>query len=157
MLVLLVISIPSIYMQMDTCDCNCNKNEYFYEDCGQIFGTSTINNGEDAYPEQFPWQVMVGVEDFDSETFSTCGGSLITHQHVLTAAHCVLGKSIEEISVLVGHLDWSEAQQTAQEDFRYITEISIFPQYKSWKSESDVSVLTLEQSVSFSSRDLQKL
>jgi len=111
---------------------------------------STINNGEVAYPSQFPWQVLIGVEDSVTGELSTCGGSLITHQHILTAAHCIDGRSVEEISVLVGNHDWKEAQKTAQDDFRYIIEIKIFPSYSHWKSESDIGLLTLEHSVSFS-------
>jgi integrin beta 3 len=43
-----------------------------------------ITNGIVAAPCQFPWQVAV-ITDY---TFF-CGGSLISSQWVLTAAHCV--------------------------------------------------------------------
>jgi len=42
-----------------------------------------IINGTDADPEQFPWQVALII---DNTYF--CGGSLISSQWVLTAAHC---------------------------------------------------------------------
>ena len=151
-LFILIMSVKTVYMQQDSCNCNCNKNEYFYEDCGHVASTSTINNGEEAYTGQFPWQVLVGIDNFSTGEFEICGGSLITHQHVLTAAHCVFGKSLEQISVLVGHLDWKKAQDQASDDFLFITDISIFPSYTNYETESDVGILTLEHSVSFSSR-----
>ena len=158
-LFVLIMAIPSVCMhQIDTYNCNCNKNEYFYEDCGHIIGTSTINNGEVAYPGQFPWQVLVGVEDFNTGKSEICGGSLITHQHILTAAHCVFGKTEDQISVLVGHIDWKKAQDTGSEDFFYIVDIEVYPSFidkDAWRSEPDVGILTLEHSVSFSTRDLQ--
>ena len=45
-----------------------------------------IINGTPAVPCQFPWMVAVIT---DNQYF--CGGSLISKQWVLTAAHCVQG------------------------------------------------------------------
>jgi secreted trypsin-like serine protease len=43
-----------------------------------------ITNGYTAYHGQFPWQVALFI---DKSAF--CGGSLISSQWILTAAHCV--------------------------------------------------------------------
>ena len=151
-LIILILGIQSVYMQSDTCDCNYNKKEYFYEDCAQVIGTTTINNGEEAALGQFPWQVLVG-DDISGEL---CGGSLITHQHVMTAAHCVFGRSAEDMLLLVGHIDW---QNAPSDDFSYIIEIKIYPSYTTkdaWMSAPDIAILTLEHSVSFSKRNFFK-
>lgn len=155
-LFILIMSFPLVYMQSDTCncdcDCNCNKNEYFYEDCGHVVGTTTISKGEEANPGQFPWQVLVG----DDVSGELCGGSLITHQHVLTAAHCVFGRTVDEITVLVGHIYWDKA---LPDDFSHISAIKIYPSFtteKAWVSKPDISILTLEHSVKFSERKFQK-
>ena len=42
-----------------------------------------VTNGQDAYRGQFPWQAALSI---DGRSF--CGGSLISNQWVLTAAHC---------------------------------------------------------------------
>ncbi|XP_067648238.1 collagenase-like [Eurosta solidaginis] len=54
-----------------------------------------ILNGQTAAANQFPYQA--GLELFDGEIWSFCGGSLISNEWVLTAAHCTL----DAISVIV--------------------------------------------------------
>lgn len=44
-----------------------------------------IINGEEASPNQFPFHVGVKSEK------GLCGGSLISEEYVLTAAHCTFG------------------------------------------------------------------
>ena len=39
---------------------------------------------------EYPWQVFIESPDKREEPW--CGGSLITNQHVLTAAHCIIGE-----------------------------------------------------------------
>lgn len=43
-----------------------------------------IIHGEDAAPGQWPWQI-----ELDREGAFACGGSIIDHYWILTAAHCV--------------------------------------------------------------------
>ena len=49
-----------------------------------------IIGGEPAPPGRWPWQVSLQRDTGDGVVFRhTCGGSLLTNEWVLTAAHCV--------------------------------------------------------------------
>uniref|UniRef100_A0A8C6H617 Chymotrypsin C (caldecrin) n=1 Tax=Mus spicilegus TaxID=10103 RepID=A0A8C6H617_MUSSI len=50
--------------------------------------SARVVGGEDAVPNSWPWQVSLQYLRDDTWRH-TCGGSLITTSHVLTAAHCI--------------------------------------------------------------------
>ncbi|CAO2589849.1 Ctrc [Lemmus lemmus] len=50
--------------------------------------STRVVGGEDAVPNSWPWQISLQYLR-DGIWRHTCGGSLITDRHVLTAAHCI--------------------------------------------------------------------
>jgi secreted trypsin-like serine protease len=61
-----------------------------------------ITSGKTAADGAWPWQVRL-LDDFDTQT-GFCGGSFITEQWVLTAAHCLVDENGEAAtSVVVGY------------------------------------------------------
>jgi len=64
-------------------------------ECGtrRIKGSSRVEGGEEVIPHSIPWQARLFVNQMmgmDIEWSGHCGGTLISHKHVLTAGHCVL-------------------------------------------------------------------
>lgn len=56
--------------------------------CGNA-GGERVSHGEDVDLYEFPWMALL-IYDTDQDRYK-CGGSLITDNFVLTAAHCMVG------------------------------------------------------------------
>ncbi|XP_058457229.1 brachyurin-like [Malaya genurostris] len=54
---------------------------------------SRVINGQEARPGQFPYQALV-LSFFEDDESALCGGTLLTQNYVLTAAHCVIIDSL---------------------------------------------------------------
>ncbi|XP_002017366.2 chymotrypsin-1 [Drosophila persimilis] len=62
-------------------------------------------NGGQMVNETVPFQISLQVQR-RGRWSHFCGGSIVSAQHVLTAAHCVEKMKVENISVVVGTLNW---------------------------------------------------
>ncbi|OXA46324.1 trypsin delta [Folsomia candida] len=95
-----------------------------------------IVGGEPANIEDFPYQVSL---QFNGAHF--CGGSLISPDRVLTAAHCTNGKEASTLSVRAGSSYHKAGGQVIS-----VKTICQHPLFNSLLMTYDVSVLTLESS-----------
>ena len=64
-------------------------------DCGFKSPSSRIVGGQKADPNEWEWQAMLRTKS----GFQFCGGSLVSPNYVLTAAHCVKGAKASSISI----------------------------------------------------------
>ena len=101
-----------------------------------IGGESVLN------PHEFPWVVGVRTES------GKCGGTIITKNLVMTAAHCVFNSKKElnkEISVLMGHSDISSYLIKKER----VQSILVHPQHGINKYYNDVALLRLSKDLEF--------
>jgi len=103
---------------------------------------SRIVGGEDADAHEFPWQVAVYYKKNGGGT-SFCGGSIVSKNYVITAAHCV--GSNGEVSVGVGIHDRGQTQKIVKAKF-----VKMHEQYDPSTIDYDIAVITVEEPFDFS-------
>ncbi|XP_074670502.1 transmembrane protease serine 2 [Strix aluco] len=116
-------------------------------ECGLSTKSMNIMNrivgGSGATPGQWPWQVSLHVHGIH-----VCGGSIITHQWIVTAAHCVEGRFSDPYSwrVYAGILNQNE--MLLRNGYR-VQQIISHPDYDTDSKDNDVALMKLETPLSF--------
>ena len=128
---------------------NCPKEEDC--DCGVANRASRIIGGIETEVHEYPWQVglvFTFIPVFNETP--VCGGSIISNQHILTAAHCtdILGYPLNttQIQVSVGEHDTSDSAF----DLKTISKITRHPGYSPLNAVNDIAILTLSSPLTFS-------
>ncbi|NWX50956.1 ACRO protein, partial [Steatornis caripensis] len=109
------------------------------------YGTSRVVGGTDAQPGAWPW--IVSIQDpSEAGTGHICGGSLISSQWVLTAAHCFIeAKYITMWRVVVGTTRLIQLGPEAQ--VRNIKRVIVHEQYSNITEKNDIALVELNQPV----------
>ena len=102
--------------------------------------TPFVVGGTRATISQYPWTVFLAT----TSNSQFCGGTLVKGNKVVTAAHCVSGRSAASTRVVWGRED----KQSTAGIVANVTKIWVHPSYTSASSGSDVAVLTLDRSIS---------
>ncbi|XP_027718877.1 serine protease 27-like [Vombatus ursinus] len=111
--------------------------------CGQPRMLNRMVGGQNAQEGEWPWQVSI-----QRNGTHFCGGSLITDQWVMTAAHCFSNTSETFLyKVLLG------AQQLVNPGphamYARVKRVESNPQYQGMASSADVALVQLEAPVTF--------
>merc|ERR1711923_679951 len=110
-------------------------------------GGGRIVGGEDAYYGEFPHQIMLLRGGPDGSLM--CGGSLISSDWVVTAAHCCDGQSASRLGVAVGaHNLYTD---DADQENIQVSRVVMHESYDDWKVENDICLLQLESSATMGS------
>lgn len=102
-------------------------------------GPSQIVGGEEADPDAWPWQVFLD---------NGCGGSLITPEWVLTAAHCFANERDKKYELppefryeaVIGRFDLSDTSSGEEFD---LVEVIIHPDHIIGENDSDLALARL--------------
>ncbi|XP_046722636.1 transmembrane protease serine 9-like [Silurus meridionalis] len=110
--------------------------------CGKPSSNNRIVGGVNALNTSWPWQVS-----FQENNNHFCGGTLITQNWVLSAAHCLIRRNASDITVYLGiH---SLEVTTSNTQSRNIISIITHPEYNPSTSYNDIALVKLNSSVSF--------
>jgi len=102
-----------------------------------------IIGGDESDPGDFPWHARQIRAD---GTWAGCGGSLVTNEYVLTAAHCVLNDtdtSQFQIGALCAPYEPGDNCGQTVETFGVI-DIFVHPNYFEYTSEADYALIRLD-------------
>merc|ERR1711872_160630 len=110
--------------------------------CGKANTVQRIVGGTETKKNEYPWQVLLKKDG----RFS-CGGSLISNQAVLTAAHCLTTSTARRYKVQLGVHDMNnkEAHELELEPSKVIKH----PEYNSYTQDNDVAIIILKEPVVF--------
>ncbi|GAB2820985.1 S1 family peptidase [Lentzea nigeriaca] len=114
-----------------------------------IFFTAPAANADDVSPmivggtrastSTYPWVVYLAT----TAGSQFCGGTLVKANKVVTAAHCVKGRSAASTRVVHGRDD----KQSTAGTVASVTKIWVHPSYTTATAGYDVAVLTLDRSI----------
>ncbi|KAK9701881.1 Trypsin [Popillia japonica] len=121
-------------------------NSYFRSK-RQAIPVAAVVGGDDARPKEFPHLALLGYGDPDNIQWA-CGGTLISDQYVLTAAHCISSYRLGDVKyVRLGELDLNSTTDDASVRNFTVTDAITHPLYNFFSDYHDIGLVRLNESI----------
>lgn len=127
--------------------------------CGQRFhhqtfppvrGHPEIVGGQNAVRGAYPWQVSIRFEQADNATLHFCGGSIIGHHWIVTAAHCI--NVYLEVLPELFHVVVGDHRRGHEEGSEQVVDIELVIKHESYdanKINNDIALIKTKQKINF--------
>ncbi|XP_050441515.1 uncharacterized protein LOC126846270 [Adelges cooleyi] len=144
---------PNKNQNQDSSYSTTNSQQVSGSTCGEVkLAVPLVTNGQSTHRGQWPWHVALYLIEGINLSYN-CGGSLVSRNKVITAAHCVTSKQNDAVynsSKIVVYLGKYHQLQYSDElgvQTKQVTRINVFPSYNSSNYLGDIAVLTLSSEV----------
>ncbi|XP_056629782.1 serine protease snake-like [Diorhabda sublineata] len=135
------------------------RNKISQKKCAEYYSTGRratrtskvqvfIINGEISKQKEFPHMAALGYGAKNDNQW-LCGGSLISENYVVTAAHCLSTKSLGPVQYVRLGTTTLQTETLQSEDYNVIQRIP-YPSYVEGRQYDDIALLRLDRSVEFS-------
>ncbi|KAB7499265.1 Venom serine protease 34 [Armadillidium nasatum] len=111
-----------------------------------------IVGGKDATPNAYPWMTAIVIQKRSQNMI--CGGTLISHRFILTAAHCTQGANVNAIRVILGTYDLNSQNESNSVSL----EVKRLVEHESFLNNhvNDIALVELDKNVEIPSICLPK-
>jgi len=123
-------------------DCKCGQKKK-----DRSFVYPLIWNGAETLVNEYPWHVGLAHSSFRQKV--GCGGTIISAQTILSAAHCTYRSSKDYYVVLVGG---HNVLDTSSSQYKKICKIYNHPNYNPSNIDMDLSIIELCEPLTFSDK-----
>lgn len=108
-----------------------------------------IVGGVKAMPQEFPHMAAIGFKTLDNQISFKCGGSLISHQFVLTAAHCSSTLGVKPSIVRLGYVNLYRRDKDMMQIDVNIENFIKHKAYNRATKQNDIALIKLKGGVAF--------
>ncbi|XP_075978588.1 trypsin-7-like [Anticarsia gemmatalis] len=103
----------------------------------------SIYGGNNVSIKDFPYQVSIYIGKGDQDDHFNCGGSIISNNYILTAAHCLEDMQVSQVVVRAGSADLKTGTIIK------ITDMILHPDYNIDTIDNDVAVIRTAAPIEF--------
>ncbi|XP_066251877.1 phenoloxidase-activating factor 1-like isoform X2 [Euwallacea similis] len=120
--------------------------------CGTVAQRATplITNAQETSPGQWPWHAALYINN-EAELKYSCGSTLISEQHVVTAAHCVTkprtNRIVSKNKLVLYFGKYNLVRFGSEVQDRQIDSITVHPDYNATILFNDLAVLKIDSPV----------
>ncbi|KAF5293938.1 hypothetical protein FQA39_LY13643 [Lamprigera yunnana] len=125
-------------------------------ECGLVLASNKITGGEISAVGQFPWMALLGYTQKGINVIQfLCGGSLISNEYILTAAHCTSLDSRLTLQVVrLGENDLEKREDCDVNGCNVYIDIPVsnflsHEKFNKTSLENDVAIVKLKEKVTF--------
>ena len=107
--------------------------------------TAKITGGADADISEFPWQIYLEADNF------VCGGSIISEEWIITAAHCTKGEFNEPVpaSRMIVTVGANNPRNSSQGKEYLVSEVIVNENFDTGTLNNDIALLRLTEPIDY--------